>query len=352
MADDKITVLTAATVIVDADLIPIVQDVATTPVTKKTTWSLIKSTLKTYLDTLYLALVAPGTTGNVLTSNGTSWESAAPTGGASGDGWAAISGTFSYASATTITVDSGAAAIYAIGDKLKLTQARSQAYTNDPAAGSGITLNMASTAGFNVGNKVLVSSSAGQEVARITALVANTSITVDTLALNHTTTNPLVYISDNASGVKYFYVVGVADTVLTITGGSDYTLENAAISDGYYNHLASVIGFPDWFYWLPTVTWTAGTAPTSPSAFVFMFSIKGRACVLSIYSIWTAGATVTGATIRLPVAVAIYGAAVASITAANSPNISFGYFSTNGTLKAYCSSVSATWLFASGSYMI
>lgn len=44
--------------------------------------------------------------------------------------------------------------------------------------------------------------------------------------------------------VKYFYVVGVADTVLTVTGGSDYTVANAAISANYYSHQVSPVGFP------------------------------------------------------------------------------------------------------------
>jgi hypothetical protein len=70
--------------------------------------------------------------------------------------------------------------------------ARTQAYTNDPAAGSNIELNMAATAGFLVGDVVTVSSSAGTETARITVVHVDTHITVNVLALNHTTVSPLV----------------------------------------------------------------------------------------------------------------------------------------------------------------
>lgn len=68
----------------------------------------------------------------------------------------------------------------------------SRAYTNDPIAGTNIALNMSDTSGFIVGNTVTVSSSAGSEAATIVSLVANTSITVNALDLDHTTTNPLV----------------------------------------------------------------------------------------------------------------------------------------------------------------
>lgn len=44
--------------------------------------------------------------------------------------------------------------------------------------------------------------------------------------------------------VKYFFVVAVADTVLTVTGGGDYTVANAAISANFYSHAESPVGFP------------------------------------------------------------------------------------------------------------
>ena len=53
MADQKITELTATTTPVDADVMPVVTDIATTAETKKVTWANVKATLKTYLDTLY-----------------------------------------------------------------------------------------------------------------------------------------------------------------------------------------------------------------------------------------------------------------------------------------------------------
>jgi len=53
MANQKITALTAATSVVDADLFAVVKDVSTTPVTKSSTGTLVKAWLKTYFDPLY-----------------------------------------------------------------------------------------------------------------------------------------------------------------------------------------------------------------------------------------------------------------------------------------------------------
>lgn len=95
------------------------------------------------------------------------------------DGWTSANESWSYASATTITIPAGGASRYAKGDKIKLTQ----------------------------------------------------------------------------TTVKYFYIITVADTLLTVTGGSDYTVANAAITANYYSHATSPVGFPNNFS-LGTPTWT------------------------------------------------------------------------------------------------
>lgn len=58
---DKLTQLTSSQAIVDTDLWATVQDMATTPVLKGKAGTLIKSWLKTYFDTLYVALSASAT---------------------------------------------------------------------------------------------------------------------------------------------------------------------------------------------------------------------------------------------------------------------------------------------------
>lgn len=141
------------------------------------------------------------------------------------DGWNKPNETWTYASATTITVPSGAASKYAVGDKIKLTQ----------------------------------------------------------------------------TGVKYFYVVGVADTVLTVTGGTDYTVANATITDNYYSHDASPIGFPQFFAYTPTVSASSGTFTDVTG--VASFSVQGRTCYYKV-EITTAdvGTAATETRVTLPIA--------------------------------------------------
>ena len=125
------------------------------------------------------------------------------------DGWTPVESphgtdsTWTYASATTITVPTGAASIYQIGDKIKLTQ----------------------------------------------------------------------------TTAKYFYIIAVADTLLTVTGGSDYTVANAAITSPYYSKIENPHGFPQWFNTAaPTFNVAAidNGAGGQPTTTVSAFNIVGR----------------------------------------------------------------------------
>lgn len=84
MADAKITALTANTTPLSTDLLPIVDDPGGTPETQK------------------------ATIGDVLAT--------------ANNGWLSANETWTYASASTITVASGAASKYAVGDRIKWTQ--------------------------------------------------------------------------------------------------------------------------------------------------------------------------------------------------------------------------------------
>ena len=216
-------------------------------------------------------------------------------------GWIYADESWSYNAANKINVPSGAASIYQKGDKIKLTQVRSQAYTNDPAAGDDIELEMVDTSGFNVGNIVTVSSSAGSEQAKVTVVDANVHITVDTLALDHTTTNPLVYIGNTIVGTKWFYIIDVADTILTTTSGDDYTLEDAAISNNFYSKAENPQGFPGRFNWTPTIVGTGDTGVGTYATQVGTFSIHGITCIFSAYCVWTNHTGTGNLTMSLPV---------------------------------------------------
>ena len=87
----------------------------------------------------------------------------------------------------------------------------------------------------------------------------------------------------NNTDTKYFYIVGVANTLLTITGGSDYVLDSDAISAiSYTNTPQTAIGFPVWFNWTPTYNgWTA--MPVG----VYRFNMHGKH--VNCYIAMTAG---------------------------------------------------------------
>ena len=57
--------------------------------------------------------------------------------------------------------------------------------------------------------------------------------------------------------VKYFIITKVADTVLTVYGGTDYNLVDAAITSPYYSTMKAPLGFP-----LDPDKWTVETTDT------------------------------------------------------------------------------------------
>lgn len=91
---------------------------------------------------------------------------------------------------------------------------------------------------------------------------------------------------------KYFIVVGVSGNVITVTGGTDYTVANAAITTQQYSHQANPLGFPTSFAY--TATWScSGSMTISVGTVNFTrFSVVGNRCTWTFsYSAFTLGGT-------------------------------------------------------------
>lgn len=80
------------------------------------------------------------------------------------------------------------------------------------------------------------------------------------------------------TSVKFFYVIGVTHaagtSTVTITGGTDYTLANAAITSPHFSKAASPVGFPHWFAF--SVGFTGFSS--NPAGFQTRFAIVGQTC--------------------------------------------------------------------------
>ena len=86
---------------------------------------------------------------------------------------------------------------------------------------------------------------------------------------------------------KYFYVTAAAfstDTTVTITGGSDYSLANATITDPYYSYAATPQGFPQWFSYTSTVTYVGGTTDPTSLTVEMKFSVIGKLVFIRLIS--------------------------------------------------------------------
>lgn len=93
--------------------------------------------------------------------------------------------------------------------------------------------------------------------------------------------------------VKYFYVVGSAfstNTTITVTGGSTYTLANAAITSPYYSYASTPQGFPPFLAYTPT--WNNVTIG---SATVFaQFTMIGKLVWVKLSAVFAANTSISG----------------------------------------------------------
>ena len=107
--------------------------------------------------------------------------------------------------------------------------------------------------------------------------------------------------------LKYFNIIGVADTLLTITGGTDYTLANVTIVNPKYSKLYNPQGFPTTFSY--TATWSGSGSMTISSwgGTNEKFWIVGNVCYFAYYNTGgtTAGTADLAITATLPITPAI-----------------------------------------------
>lgn len=99
MADQKLTQLTEETSPSNDDLVYHVDDPSGTPTSKKMTWTTIKSFLKTYFDSLYIAVLGSSTDNAVVRMDGTGGGTIQETG-------VIIDDSDNVSGVTTLTVDS------------------------------------------------------------------------------------------------------------------------------------------------------------------------------------------------------------------------------------------------------
>lgn len=85
-----------------------------------------------------------------------------------------------------------------------------------------------------------------------------------------------VYMVQN-TGTKYFYVIGVSGTTtktITVTGGSDYAVDNSPISVVRFSKNLIANDHPDWFNWSPTLVGFS----SNPTNTCYRFKLTNRLC--------------------------------------------------------------------------
>ena len=132
---------------------------------------------------------------------------------------------------------------------------------------------------------------------------SSTTVTVPSGALSKYSVGDKYRIYQNNT-VKYFYIVGVTNTLLTITGGSDYTLTNSTISNPCFSKRVSPVGFPQVFNYTPSNTnITVGTGGGAQNAGTFTIIGKTAHFLVNIVFGTSGNSMGSNPIVGLPVAV-------------------------------------------------
>lgn len=125
---------------------------------------------------------------------------------------------------------------------------------------------------------------------------------------------------------KYFVVTSSSfstNTTVNITAGTSYTFANAAVTSPYYSYQVNPQGYPGWFTYTPSETWT--NPPSSRTNFC-KFSVNGRKCTMLWGTVGTANGSNSSSTIVLTVPIAL-----ASVTITRHPVLGHNLWTDNAT---------------------
>jgi hypothetical protein len=75
---------------------------------------------------------------------------------------------------------------------------------------------------------------------------------------------------------KYFSIITVADTLLTVTGGTDYTVANAAITTPQLSRIENPFGWPEWFAYTPSFVGSTTNPSIGNGSVLGRFKIEGK----------------------------------------------------------------------------
>ena len=160
-----------------------------------------------------------------------------------------------------------------------------------------MTITMPSTTLFAVNDLVTVSSSAGSEDAKVTTVTPATSIVVDTIALTHTATNPLVtcvHAESTASATRATMLsssvtnVKNGDSLFIVMSGSFYTTTNAALANFGFTVGGTATSFE-----MPYNIEVAAKKKTVTA--IELYNVTSDAATLAVTATWRTSATLLNA---------------------------------------------------------